>query len=263
MDTPYKAAPDIDVLPTYFSIPGFGMVPINAFVLRAREPVLVDTGYVLESPEFMQTLRSVMDPQDLRWIWLTHTDADHIGSLHEILEEGPNIQVITTFLSVGKMSLFKPLPMDRVYLLNPGEAISVGDRTLTAVKPPSFDAPETAGFYDDKSGAFFSSDCFGALMSSPEQNAGDIPKEDLREGQTIWATIDAPWLHSVERATFARALEGVRQMSPKVVLSAHLPPAQGMTEQLLATLAAAPEADPFVGPNQAALEEMLAQMTSA
>jgi hypothetical protein len=34
-----------------------------------------------------------------------------------------------------------------------------------------------------------------------------------------------------------------------------------MTERLLASLVAAPTAQPFVGPDQAALEQMLKQMT--
>lgn len=262
MEEPYKATPDIDVLTTYFPIPILGMIPINAFVLRAKEPVLVDTGFPLESDEFMQTLRSVIDPEDLSWIWLTHTDQDHIGSLHRLLDEAPDVRVITTFLGVGKMSLFNPLPMDRVYFLNPGESIDVGDRTLTAVKPPSFDAPETTGFYDDRSGTFFSSDCFGALMSSPAQDAADIPQKDLREGQILWATVDAPWLHTVDEGTFAEALANVRRMSPKVILSSHLPAAKGsMTEQFVESLASAPGAQPFVGPDQAGLQQMLAEMT--
>ncbi|MCG7755016.1 MBL fold metallo-hydrolase, partial [Flavihumibacter cheonanensis] len=91
---------------------------------------------------------SVIDPEDLRWIWLTHTDFDHIGALHQLLEENPRIRVITTFLGVGIMSLTAPLPMERVFLVNPGQDITVGDRTLTAVKPPVFDNPSTTGFYD-------------------------------------------------------------------------------------------------------------------
>jgi hypothetical protein len=35
-----------------------------------------------------------------------------------------------------------------------------------------------------------------------------------------------------------------------------------MTERLLASLAAAPKAQPFVGPDQAQLEQMLKQMTA-
>jgi hypothetical protein len=56
MITTYRASPDIDVLTTSFPIPGFGLVPINAFVLHGAEPILVDTGTVIDSDEFMATL---------------------------------------------------------------------------------------------------------------------------------------------------------------------------------------------------------------
>jgi hypothetical protein len=47
-------------------------------------------------------------------------------------------------------------------------------------------------------------------------------------------------------------------MDPEVILSTHLPPAIGRTPEFLDMLADAPQADPFVGPDQRALEEMLA-----
>lgn len=262
MVTSYRAAPDIEVLTSDFPIPGFGLVPINSFVLKGREPLLVDTGAVVHSSDFMAALRSVIDPADLKWLWITHTDFDHMGSLQQLLAENPKLRVITTFLGVGIMSLAAPLPMDRVYLVNPGETITVGDRTLSAVRPPAFDNPSTTGFYDSKSGAFFSSDCFGALLSTVPQNAADLSDADLRDGQVFWATLDAPWLHKVDRTVFAGELEGIRRMAPKLVLSSHLPAAPGhMTDRLLASLATACTAQPFVGPNQAALEQMLKAMT--
>jgi flavorubredoxin len=267
MEQPYEAAPDIDVLPMYFPIPGFGSLPINAFVLKGQEPVLIDTGAPLDgegadaTEGFMDSLRQVIDPKDLKWIWLTHADMDHVGSVHQILEEAPEARVVTTFLTVGRMSVFRPLPMDRVYLLNPGQSLDIGDRTLTSVRPPSFDAADTAGLYDSKSKTLFSSDCFGALLSGPAETAGDVAEAELREGQLLWATLDAPWLHKVDSTTFAASLNEIRQMGPETILSSHLPPARGMTEQLLTSLAAAPTATPFVGPDQAALMEMMAQIT--
>jgi flavorubredoxin len=264
MVTSYEAAPDIEVLTTNFPIPGYGIVPINAFVIKGSEPILVDTGSVVESADFMTALRSVIDPAELKWVWLTHPDLDHTGSLHALLAENPRIRVITTFLGVGIMSLSAPLPMDRVYLVNPGQKITIADRTLTAVKPPAFDNPSTTGFYDEKSGVFFSSDCFGALLASAApRSAADLSDKDLREAQVFWATLDAPWLHKVDRDAFAKELDRVRRMAPRMILSSHLPAAPGdMTERLLASLAAAPTAEPFVGPDQPALEQMLRQMTA-
>jgi hypothetical protein len=259
--TTYSVAPDIDVLTSAHQIPGLGSIAINAFVLQGPEPVLVDTGAVVDRYEFMTALRSVIDPADLRWVWLTHTDPDHTGALEQLLQENAELKVITTFLGVGAMSLSGPFPMDRVHLVNPGQTLTVGHRALTAVRPPTFDNPCTTGFYDETSGMLFSSDCFGALLADVPQDAADLSAEELRRGQVLWATIDTPWLHGVDQSVLNRQLDVLRQMEPTFVLSAHLPAAGGyLTEQMLAALASVPAAEPFVGPDQAALLQMMGQM---
>lgn len=246
-----------------FPIPGFGVVPINAFVLHGSEPVLVDTGAAVERDEFMTALQSVIDPLDLRWIWLTHPDFDHIGPLSPLLDANPNIRVITTFLGMGIMSLFEPLPLERVRLVNPGQQIILGERTLTAWKPPAFDNPSTTGVVDNTSGALICSDCFGALLGAVPQSAADLTLEELRQGQVFWATVDSPWLHNVDPTAFASGLHRVRDTQPALILSSHLPVAPGhMIDQLIESLEAVPTATPFLGPDQAALEAMLAQMTA-
>lgn len=263
MVSTYSPSPGIDVLTSTFPIPGFGFIPLNAFVLHGREPVLVDTGAVVESDEFMAALRTIIDPADLKWIWLTHTDFDHIGSLHQLLVENPQLRIITTFLGVGIMTTSAPLPMERVHLLNPGQKVTVGDRTLTAIKPPVFDNPSTTGFRDDKSGAFFSSDCFGALLQEVPERADDLSDEELRQGQVFWATVDSPWLHKVDPAAFGAELSAIRDMDPTMVLSSHLPAASGaMLGRMLDSLGAVPTSQPFVGPDQPALEQMLKEMTA-
>jgi flavorubredoxin len=259
----YHATSDIDVITSNIPIPGFGLVPVNAFVIKGTEPILVDTGAVIETDDFMAALQSVIDPADLKWIWLTHTDFDHIGSLHRLLDANPGIRLITTFMGVGIMSLSTPLPMDRLNFLNPGERMTVGDRTLRAIKPPVFDNPSTTGFIEESSGVLFSSDCFGALLADVPENAADLTDEQLREGQVFWATVDSPWLHKVDEGALAKELDGIRALQPEMVLSSHLPAAgKDQTERLLASLAAAPGAQPFVGPDQVALEQMLKEMSA-
>jgi flavorubredoxin len=263
MHSARKLTDDTYILPSEFSIPGFGTLPVNSFVIKSQEPLLVDTGLHLDAGEYMTALESVIDPEDLRWLYLTHPDLDHVGSLIQVLERAPQIRLITTFLGFGILSLTNQIPMDRLYFLNPGEKLDIGDRTITAIKPPTFDNPATTGFYDSKSGVLFSSDCFGALLPETFEDAGDVPQDVLRQGQVIWTTIDSPWLHKIEKSAFASDLNSIRQMAPKMVLSSHLPPAKSMTDWMLGSLEAAPGSEPFVGPNQPALEAMMAQMTGA
>jgi len=261
MITTDTVTPGIDVLTADVDIPGLGHLPINAYVLHGDAPVLVDTGSIAQSDEFLTALRSVIDVADLRWIWLTHTDFDHIGLLHELLAENPDLRVITTFFGVGIMGLFDPLPMDRVNFVNAGETIALADRMLTAVKPPAFDNPITVGFHDDRTNALFSADCFGALLPALPERADDLSDSELRDGQVTWGSIDSAWMQKADPALIAADLERTRAVNPSLVLSAHLAPAPGsMLGRMCDAIAAVPSAPPFAAPDQAALDAMLAAM---
>lgn len=206
----------------------------------------------------MEALQSVIDLRDLKWVWLTHDDADHTGSLEKILAIAPNARLAANSLAMFRMSTAWPVPMDRVYWLNPGDSLNVGDRTLTAMRPPLFDNPTTIGMYDDKSGAFFSADCFGAIIPSPARSTDDVPESDLVQGIVGWASMDNPWIHMVKPSDFNLALHAIRQLAPKAIFSAHLPTAMGKTGQLLDLLATVPLATPAIAPDQTALKQILA-----
>jgi len=263
----HRPHPDVTVLNDQMEVPTIGFLPVNAFVLHAEQPVVIDTGLSLPGRGFMDALGSVMDPKDVRWIWLTHPDRDHTGAIFDLLEAAPQARVVTTFLNVGIMSTARPLPMDRVHLINPGQSLDVGDRKLTAFRPPLFDSPATVGFFDPKSQACFSSDCFGAPLPSDDLAEGsdvrDVPSDDLRSAQLLWATVDSPWVHVTDQEAYLKTVEPLRRMDPDVILSSHLPPVLGGVSECIDMLADAPMTDPYVGPDQRFLEEMLASFESA
>lgn len=249
-----RVGPDTDMLPAYVPLPGLGMLPVNAFLIRAREPVLVDTGMTALRDGFMRALRTLIDPAELRWIWITHADADHIGNLRSVLDEAPHARIVTNYLGVGKLGL-QMLPVERTYMLNPGQALDVGDRRLLAHRPPVYDAPETMAAFDTRTAHLFSADCFGAVMQQPAEAAAAIAKTALRDGLTLWATVDAPWVAQIGPDQLAAACRPLRDLRPRLILGSHLPPAAGLDERLYAGLEAALETSPFVGPDQAALEQ--------
>lgn len=256
MLSPQTVAPETITLNAFMPIPGFGVLPVNAYVINATEPVLVDTGLAALSDAFINALASVIDPEDIRWIWLTHADADHTGNLSRVLELAPNARLVTTYLGMGKLGM-QGLPVDRAYLLNPGQSLDVGDRRLQALAPPIFDAPETTALFDEKSRTLFSADSFGALLSEPAETTDDISAERLSEGMIAWANVDAPWLQIVDAQRYQQRLDAVGSLDAERILSSHLPPAAGMTETLLRHLAQARTAPAFIGPDQAELERMM------
>jgi hypothetical protein len=254
---------DISIIRDEVEIPGLGALPINAFVLHGEHPVLVDTGRPVAKPEFLEAVRSVIDPATLEWVWLSHPDRDHMGALMDILDLAPHARLVTSFMGFGYLGVEFAIAPQRAYLINPGQALAVGGgRTLTAFRPPLFDSPMTMGFLDSATGACFSSDCFGAPLSGVEAAQVDdvsaLDPQAVTDAQLMWATADSPWVCTADSTKFAASYDGLRSFDPSCVLSTHLPPVVNDFERLFGMLEQAPHATPFIGPDQSALEAMLA-----
>ncbi len=261
MDAPYQAAPDVHVLPTNLPLPGMGVLPVNAYVVLAEEPVLIDAGIAVDSDDFLDALASIVDLRALRWVWLTHDDADHTGSIQRVLEAAPEARLVTNAFSALRMATWWPVPLDRVHAIRAGDRLAVGDRTLRAVPPPLYDNPLTIGVLDEATGSLFSVDSFGALLPEATEDAAEVPHDALAGGMRAWATADSPWAHLVDRQRFAQVLDGVRRLQPTRIFSSHLPAANGTSlEQFLQVLESVPDADPAVAPDNEEFGYMLAAM---
>ncbi len=263
MDAPYQGDRDVHVLPANAALPGVGVLPVNAYVLLAQEPVLVDTGLAVDGDQFIDALASVIDPAALRWVWLTHDDADHTGNIQRVLEVAPNARLVTNGFCALRMATWWPTPLDRVHAITVGDAIDVGDRLLRAISPPLFDNPLSIGMLDESTGALFSVDAFGAILPEPTQDVAAVPPNALAGGMLGWATSDAPWVHLVDRTGFADDLEGVRRLQPRRIFSSHLPAASGSSlEHFLRVLESVPDAEPFVPPNHEQFGHLVAALTA-
>lgn len=263
MDAPYQSAPDVHVFPANLSLPGVGVLPINAFLLMAEEPVLIDTGIGIDTEDFIAAVSTVIDLERLKWIWLTHDDADHTGSIRRVMELAPNARLVTHANSALRMSSWWPVPLDRVHAIRFGDEIHVGDRTLTAVAPPLFDNPMSTGVLDRSTGALFTVDAFGAILPEATQDAADVPPEALAGGMVGWATSDSPWAHVTDRAKFGEVLDRIRQLQPSRIFSSHLPAASGTSmEEFLRVLETVPDAEPFMPPNSEEFAQLIEAMAA-
>jgi glyoxylase-like metal-dependent hydrolase (beta-lactamase superfamily II) len=264
MDAPYQGSSDVHVFPANLSIPGVGVLPINAFLLMAEEPVLVDTGIGFDSPEFLDAVSSIVPLDEIKWVWLTHDDADHTGSIQRVMELAPNARLVTHAMSALRMSSWWDVPLHRVHAIRFGDELHVGDRTLTAVAPPLFDNPMSTGLLDQSTGALFTVDAFGALLPEATQSASDVPPEALAGGMVGWATSDSPWAHITDRAKFGEVLERVRAIAPSRIFSSHLPAADGSSmDEFIKILEMVPDAEAFAPPNAEQFGHMIEAMTAA
>ena len=89
MDETYTAAGDIAVLSHHEPAGPLGFLPVHAYLLKGKEPILIETGLSTQTEGFLDALRAELDPGELRWIAITHEDLDHAGNLGPLLRRRP------------------------------------------------------------------------------------------------------------------------------------------------------------------------------
>lgn len=253
-----KVAPDVTTFAGFFPIGPLGILPANAHFIHAREPILVDTSGVAFRDQFIDALTNVVDPADLKWIYVSHTDLDHIGNLEAVMRLAPNARVVVPSLGAAKFSLKEGFDMSRLVPMDHGQRLDLGDRELVLLKPPTYDAPETTGFFDTKTRVLFSVDSFGALMDAPYEELAAVPEATLRDGMATWSGIDAPWLGMVDKVKFGQLLADIERLDPAAIISGHLPVAERRVTQRLFRNMLGGVATRIAGPDREAIEGLFA-----
>ena len=131
---------------------------------------------------------------------------------------------------------------------------------MRAIRPPVFDNPTSIGIFDESTRTLFPVDTFGAILPGVAENAADFPEPELIGGMTAWTTFDSPWTHLVDRGRFTEVLDGVRKLGAVNVLSSHLPASTGQLDAFLKIIESVPDAEPFMPPDHAAFDAIVAQM---
>ena len=136
-------------------------VHINTMVLASREPVVFDTGVSADRDGWLGAVSSVVDPDDVRWIVLSHDDHDHTGNLEAALEHFPNAIVVASWWMTERLTGSIELDPRRMHWVVSGDTLDIGDRTLVFQRPRSSTAPPLAP-YSTRAPA-----CSGPATSAP------------------------------------------------------------------------------------------------
>src|SRR3954453_14846629 len=69
-------------------------VYLNSMVILGKEPMIVDTGTPGNRQQWMEDVFSLVEPEDVRWVFLSHDDVDHSGNLEQVMDRCPNAKLV-------------------------------------------------------------------------------------------------------------------------------------------------------------------------
>ncbi len=224
---PYQISQETFVIPWALEAPPVGHVPMNSMIIRGAEPVLVDTGAPAVRAQWLEAAWSVVDPLDVKWVFLTHDDRDHAGNLLPVLAACPNATLLTTWFSIGRMAEEWETPINRCRFVNEGDTIDVGDRTLVAKRPPLYDNPTTRALFDPKTHVAWSVDTFATNLPAPMPDIGELTDDEFRDGQFFGGRLLSPWYTLLDVGKFRAVVDGFQRLGAEVVAGCHSPVLHG------------------------------------
>ena len=233
-------------------------VYLNSLVIKGSEPVIVDTGTPANREQWMKDVFSIVDPGDVRWIFLSHDDVDHAGNLKEIMEACPNATLISTWFLTERHTCDFNFPLDRCRWVNDGDSWRAGDRTLTAITPPLFDSPVTRGLYDDRTGVYWAVDSFATPLPGPMDDISQLDAMAWKGGLEMFNRMNSPWFKLLDPDKFERHVDRVQRLDIEVVASCHSPVIRrSKIDEAFTMIRQIPHGDPPPQPMQADLEALM------
>ena len=259
---PAEIAPDTFLIRTAFAAAGDEMTMYqSSMVIRGAQPILVDTGPAAASDLWLDAVFGLVDPEDVRWVFVSHNDSDHNGNVVSVLAACPRATLITTSPAVARMTSSFDLPYRRMHWLNFGDTFDAGDRTIEIIDVPVYDSPVTQGLFDRATGATWAVDAFAAVVPTedPPAFAKDLP-QPVWEGALRGLGIAAnPWLEGVRPDWFTPRLKAMSGLGPTVVANAHGPALTGtQIDRAIEIYDQLPGTTPPPGPDQDSLDTLLA-----
>jgi flavorubredoxin len=134
----------------------------NSYLIKGTDKIaIIDTVKIKFVDQFMDKVRSLVDPARVDYIVVNHSEGDHSGSLSYLLDQCPNATVVSTQAAknfVGNM-IHKPFQSRTV---KDGDTLDLGGRTLRFIMAPFLHWPDTMFTRLEEENILFSCDAFGA-----------------------------------------------------------------------------------------------------
>jgi flavorubredoxin len=265
MDIPARMLEPAQITPDTFVIRqlfGEGLNPVamhvNSMVITGAEPVIVDCGPAVTRQAWLETVFGIVDPSDVRWIFLSHDDIDHTGNLPQVLDLCPQATLVTNWFSMERMASEYLLPLHRMRWVNDGEGFHAGDREFVTVMPPTFDSPTTRGLFDTSSGVYWAADSFACPVTHEIADVDELDPDFYREAFVMTQTMLSPWLRWLDSARYRDHVERVRGLDARHIASAHSATIHGaQIDRALELCTTLPDAPPAVWPAQADLDAIV------
>jgi len=133
----------------------------NSFIIQGEKLALVDTSHEKFRQLYLDLIKKLIDPAQLDYLIISHTEPDHSGLVTDILAMAPHVTVVGAKVAIQFLENMVHQPFHSQIVKN-GNRLDLGNgHELEFVSAPNLHWPDTIFTYDGKTQVLYTCDAFG------------------------------------------------------------------------------------------------------
>ena len=152
----------IDLFESQYLVPNG--VSYNSYVILDEKTAIMDTVDKRGTEGWLQNLAAVLGDRKPDYLVVSHMEPDHAGNIQRLMEQYPDMQVVSTAKAIAMMPQFFTNDFTgKTIAVKEGDTLELGTHTLHFVMAPMVHWPEVMVSYESSEKILFSADGFGTF----------------------------------------------------------------------------------------------------
>ncbi len=152
----------------------------NAYLLKTEKPTIIDTVDIEFGREFVEYVSEIIDPKEIQYIVINHTEPDHSGGLAALASRAPNATIVCTQPAVNELKEMYKLYERTFLVVKDGDTLDIGGKTLKFKETPYLHTEETMITYSIEDKILFPCDIFSTHVAN-DKFFNDEVETDITE----------------------------------------------------------------------------------
>lgn len=186
------------------------------FIKGSEKTALIDTIYPPKIALLLEKLEEA-GVKELDYIVSNHAEQDHSGAIPALVDKYPNVKIVTNERVKENIKSMLHVDDDKFIIIQDGDILSLGDKTLQFILAPFVHWPDTMFTYLQEEKFLFTCDFYGAHYTKGAVMA-DYSEDLLLSLKRYYAEIMMPF-----RTFASKYNQQVKEMAPKMILPSHGP----------------------------------------
>jgi len=189
----------------------------NSYLIKGSDKTaLIDTVDPTMTDVLIENLKQ-LEIKAIDYVIAHHAEQDHSGSLPRILDIYPDAKVVCTPKCKAMLMDLLLIPEDKFMVVDDGEMLSLGDKTLQFIHAPWVHWPETMLTYLREDRLLFTCDFLGSHLANSDLCVTDEPTV-YEAAKRYYAEIMMPF-----RAVIEKNLEKIKDLKIEIIAPSHGP----------------------------------------